>query len=1218
MKNLNDKSTKAYKKYPSLGHTLVLWFLLLSLLPLMLLSWIGYQNTTASLKTAAAESVQQSLMLSAGYIESWFDYRLLFLDSHAKSKGNLQLLISLAEGFSKSGKKLSDYVNSDDWRLRTRNQQVDLVSLKHQYEYIYDLFLIDTEGNIIYSVAHEDDLGTNLFTGRYSDTLFAKSVKKVRQTGRRVFSDLERYGPSGNIVSGFISTALLDDSGKQAGFIAIQIRLAGFISTLKKHLKSHSTLTHYLVGEDGKLRSPVRDDEKEVLRRVINTEQLKLWKEEHGEQGKEHYDQIEKHFQYTGADNKKVIGIHQMLRLPDVSWALISEIDEDEALESSALFAKITTAVLLLTFFIVIALSVYQARRISKPIMLLAEATEDFAAGETVQRVEVKSANEIARLVDSFNKMMEMRQRYEADVKSSRDESNQALAELAEQKYALDQHAIVAITDIGGTITFVNYKFTEISGYSSEELIGQNHRMLNSGHHSKEFFQRMYHTISNGLVWNGEICNRAKNGRLYWVDTTIVPFMDDNNKPKSYVAIRTDITERKLAETELAEQKYALDQHAIVAITDVQGTITFVNDKFTEISGYSSEELIGKNHRMLNSGFHEKEFFHQMYHTISRGKVWHAEICNKAKSGRLYWVDTTIVPFMHANGKPKSYVAIRADITERKKAEAQLYEAKELAEAAVTAKGEFLASMSHEIRTPMNGILGMLSLLQNTELDEVQKHRVLVAQNSAKSLLKLINDILDFSKVDAGKLEIEKIDFDLRDMMGDMAEALSYGAQAKGLELVLDVSAINDTKVNGDPGRVRQILTNLVSNAIKFTDEGEVIIRASIQAEKENILRFECSVCDTGIGIELDKQAHLFESFSQVDASTTRKYGGTGLGLSIAKKLSELMDGDLKMESEVGKGSCFSTRLYFQKSKLLQQVLPEIDISAMTILVVDDNATNRQVLRTQFECWGANVEEASSGLEALELCAARANEKEHPFYDIAFIDMQMPAMDGEELGKKIKADKRFQSLKLVMMTPMGFQGETSYVSDHGFSACFPKPATTSDLFDALTVVTENSDHMNVEQYMTEKNEEQSEASADDNDWPENTRVLLVEDNQVNQIVALSTLEALGVSADVAGNGIEALQALKAAPLDAPYTLVFMDCQMPEMDGFEASRRIRAGDAGGANTKIPIVALTANAMKEDEKKCLAAGMSDYLSKPFEEIQLKDKLLKWLTVDTNNQR
>ncbi len=552
------------------------------------------------------------------------------------------------------------------------------------------------------------------------------------------------------------------------------------------------------------------------------------------------------------------------------------------------------------------------------------------------------------------------------------------------------------------------------------------------------------------------------------------------------------------------------------------------------------------------------------------------------------------------------------------KANKELIEANKEAREAVRAKGEFFASMSHEIRTPMNGVLGMLGLLENTVLTTEQRHRLGVAQSSAESLLTLINDILDYSKVDAGKIELEMLNFNLRQMLGELGDSLAQSAQSKGIELILDLVGIEASMVKGDPGRIRQCITNLVSNAIKFTEKGEVVVRVHLTDVSEDQWSMNCAVSDSGIGIPEDKLKFLFDSFSQVDSSTTRRFGGTGLGLSIVKKLAELMGGGVLVTSIEGKGSSFSFDIKLEKSQKSTVVMPEFDISQLKILVVDDNATNREIFKAQLNHWGAEVFEQENGKDTLTHLQGLL-DRQQPIYDIAILNMQMPDMDGSDLGQRIRKNPKLDSLKLVMMTSMAHQGDAKHFADIGFSAYFPKPTTTEDLFYALSVVAEDGVALaNAEPLVTRRylNEMQGDLSEDNLIDFTNKRILLVEDNQVNQMVAKGILRKIGcVSIDIAGNGIEALQALQKAPEDAQYDIVLMDCQMPEMDGYEATRQIRNGRGGERNKSISIVAMTANAMQGDKEKCLDAGMDDYLSKPINVNGLKTKLIKNLTVIEN---
>lgn len=684
-------------------------------------------------------------------------------------------------------------------------------------------------------------------------------------------------------------------------------------------------------------------------------------------------------------------------------------------------------------------------------------------------------------------------------------------------------------------------------------------------------------------------------------------------------ALRKEITEHREAEEKILRFKNILDNTLDMILMFEPEFLRFVylNHGAVLNMGYSQDELLEMTPCQITPLLSEVEF-RQLIEPLLDGKEvsLHFNTLHRRKDGSDFAVDIMLQLMSESDGT-KLFVAIVRDITQRKQAEIEMTLAKEAAEASTRAKSEFLASMSHEIRTPMNGVLGMLGLLEHTPLDESQRHKVRIASRSANSLLSLINDILDFSKVEAGKMELEMIEFNLCDELGGFAEAIALRAHEKGLELILDTTTLVESNIITDPGRLRQILTNLVGNAVKFTHRGQILIRATMPINEEGSQRLSIEVSDTGIGIPSDKIESLFDSFSQADSSTTRKYGGTGLGLAIVRKLSELMAGSIRVISTYHEGSSFILDIPIQLGENNGLLIPNISVVGKSVLIVDDNDTNRVVVRSQLEQWGMVVYEADDATVAYDLCETRLSEGLIPPFEVALLDMQMPDIDGAQLGSEIRKLKLCDSMKLIMMTSLGSREEAEKFAKIGFDAFFSKPTTRKDLLNALKVLFDEGEalaHANplvTKDYLGTLLKPKVPHA-----WPSNTRILLVEDIPTNQIVALGMLNILGLSADIANNGLEALESMKLALDSTPFTLILMDCQMPEMDGYAASSAIREGQAGEVYKSVPIIAMTANAMAGDREKCILWGMNDYISKPVNLSTLETALMKWLSRGENN--
>ncbi len=785
----------------------------------------------------------------------------------------------------------------------------------------------------------------------------------------------------------------------------------------------------------------------------------------------------------------------------------------------------------------------------------------------------------------------------------------------------------------------------------------------------------MYRKISETGFAEGEHRIVRPDGCIRWVRARNKFIKDEQGVPLRLDGVMSDITERKQSEEitgiRLSLIEYA-DTHSVDEILtrtlDEVGTLLespigffhFVDadQKSLTLQQWSTATL-EKFCKTRSKGLHydidqagvwvecvqvKKPVIHNDYASLPNRKglpKGHAEVVRELVVPVMR--DNRVVAILGIGNKPSDYtdqdvamVTFISDVTweilKRKQAEQTILEANrhleaatvranalaQKAEQATIAKSEFLANMSHEIRTPMNGVIGMTGLLLESDLSEEQRRNAEIVRTSAGSLLAIINDILDFSKIEAHKLELEMLDFNLAGMLDDFIASMALSAHDKGLELLCSTDPDVPALLRGDPGRLRQVLTNLVGNAVKFTSQGDVVLRVSREPDEDNLhhekttgqtqaptvlLRF--TVTDTGIGIPADTIDLLFNKFTQADASTTRQYGGTGLGLAISKQLIELMDGEIGATSRLGEGSkfWFTIRLATQHTDAQSAPPLPANLKNVRVLVVDDNAGSLQMMTEWMHAWGMRPTEAQDGPGALQALTAALDE-EDPF-SIVVIDLHMPGMDGETLGHSIQADPRMSAARMVMLTPLGSRGDAKRYAQLGFSGYLAKPVLRHDLQGvlSLTLDRQQSDPRPI---VTRHAVRETGAGLDSRI----ARILVAEDNYTNQQVALGMLKVMGLSADAVANGKEVLNVLETIP----YDLLLMDCQMPIMDGYETTRTIRDPQSGFKNHAIPIIAMTASAIEGERQKCIAAGMNDYIPKPITPAALAEMLEKWLPRQT----
>jgi two-component system, sensor histidine kinase and response regulator len=749
--------------------------------------------------------------------------------------------------------------------------------------------------------------------------------------------------------------------------------------------------------------------------------------------------------------------------------------------------------------------------------------------------------------------------------------------------------------DTKGRFVFANQKFCASLGKSVDDVLGKTDWDFFPPHLADKYHRDDLRVMATRQAIDTIEANQTTSGERIFVHVIKTPLFDADANVVGVQGIFWDVTERKKTEEALAYERDLLR----ALLENIPDRIYFkdVQSRFLRVSSSMAGRLGVKDTRetfgKTDFDFYPAELAQEFFNDEQRIILTGQPLINKLerivdRDGQESWASVTKVPLRNKDGMIVGIIGISRDVTKLKEAEVALERARDSALETARVKTQFLANMSHEIRTPMNAIVGMSELLFDTNLSEEQREFVKTIHGSTETLLSIISDILDYSKLDAGKLTIETIDFDLRELIESSAEMLAQRAQSKGIELNYEIDPDVPTHLRGDPARVRQVLANLISNAVKFTERGEVTLRVTRVVAGEDQVSVRIAVSDTGIGIPESAQARIFHAFTQGDGSTSRKYGGTGLGLAISKQLVEAMRGQIGLLSKVGAGSTFWFELPFEKQAQQPEPRDAGDIRGLRALVVDDNATSRTILAEQLRRWELRADAASDAAEAAELLRTAVTAADP--YTFAIVDMQMPKTDGLTLARTIKDDASIAGTRVVVVTPLGNRPDDELMDTHGINASVAKPVRQSRLFDALV----NSMHARPVTPSTTPAAALTACST--------ARILLAEDNLVNQRLALRQLHKLGYHGQPVTNGHEVLQELR----QHPYDVILMDCQMPELDGYEVTRRIRDLEKETQRPPAYIIAVTAHAMEGDRERCISSGMNDYITKPVHLAQLEAAL------------
>lgn len=799
-------------------------------------------------------------------------------------------------------------------------------------------------------------------------------------------------------------------------------------------------------------------------------------------------------------------------------------------------------------------------------------------------------------------------------IKSALDISNEKELSNAfdEQLAAIHRSTAIIDMNLDGRILTANDHFLNLTGYSLSEIKGKKQSIFLPEDLARSAETRIFwEDLARGKFKSGEYLRLTKSGEKIWIRGSYNPIRDLNGKVVKVRAFAIDVTYEKKTSLHQEQTYRAIDRSAALAEFDLDGNIIHVNKNLLSLTGYSEKEVLGCHHSIfISDEYAESAAYKKFWHDLRSGKALSGEFLRHSKYNEEIWIRGTYNPIFDHQGVPYKVVKFALDITEQKKAEMvihekniELDEALTVANEATRSKSEFLANMSHEIRTPLNAIVGMADILSDTELTSEQRKFVRIFQKAGDNLLEIINDILDISKVDAGKLKLEQIPFNLEESIEEVMDLIAPRAHTKGLEITLDYDPELGTSFLGDPTRVKQILTNLVGNALKFTEKGQIAVSVRANTYGERNGNVYVSVKDTGTGISKEGAARLFEKFAQEDSSITRKFGGTGLGLSLCKRFTELFEGDIWVDSTKGEGSDFqfTLQLPVADSQEVRALTYDCDLQGKSVLIVDNNSTNRMIISRFFKNKGCTILEAEHGRSAISVLESE-NDNKSPV-DLILVDGKMPIMDGFEFIRIAKKHPTLSTIPIIMLTSDNYDDESTKAKELGAAEYLTKPIKSSELARSVMRTLRPKEYNAIQKQLKKDHEQNQPLGNDPTVW-QHIKILLVDDSENNRILIQNYLSKKGIAFEVAENGLEATKLVKDRHFDA----VLMDMQMPVMDGFTATEEIRRWEAEQDSKPIEIVALTAMVLHDEVKHCFNAGCDYFLPKPIKKRDFFSLLAK----------